>query len=389
MPDADPSGRPERLAFVSLLDTGRWGASEYLWSETARRLARAGHATLACTHGWRDRPAPIGTLSKEGITLVERFPPTGARLRDFIREVRRTGGADTMHEHAISRVIAHRPDLVLLSCTWPSNPGLFGWCERLREAKIAYAVLIHTHAGHLWPTGGFAERLRGHLASAAAVYFVSADNRELLVRQLDLPTEHTAVVRNPLAVDRVTAPPWPDDAVARLACVGRLDPGQKGQDLLLSCLHDPRWLERPVALDFFGDGPARRRLEGLSTGLPQGLVTFRGHVESPAAIWDTHHLLVFPSRYEGLGLAVAEAQLCGRPVVITDCAARELVIDGETGFIAAAPTVPALQAALDRAWSRRADWPRMGAAARRHMLDLLPADPVADFARNLLTACAA
>jgi glycosyltransferase involved in cell wall biosynthesis len=377
------------IAFVSLLDTGRWGASEYLWSETARYLARAGHTTLACTHGWRDRPAPIATLAQEGVIVIERFPPRGARIRDFIGGLRKPGGADTMHAHAISKVIGHRPDLVLLSCTWPTNPDLPGWCERLRNSGIPYAVLIHTHAGHHWPAGPSADRLAGHLARATAVYFVSEDNRDLLIRQLDLPPERTAVVRNPLAVDRDTAPPWPADAVARLACVGRLEPGQKGQDILLACLHDARWRERPVALEFFGEGPARRQLTKMAAGLPQGLVTFRGHVERPASIWETHHLLVFPSRFEGLGLVVAEAQLCGRPVLITDCAARELVVDGETGFIAAAATVPALRAALDRAWSRRTGWPQMGAAARSHMLNLLPADPVGDFARAVLCARAA
>ncbi|MEY4488869.1 MAG: hypothetical protein RIQ79_1377 [Verrucomicrobiota bacterium] len=378
---------PKRIAFVSLLDTGRWGASEYLWSETARYLARAGHTTLACTHGWRDRPSAIATLAREGVTLLERFPPRGARIRDFIGGLRKPGSVDTMQAKAISRVIRHQPGLVLISCTWATNPNLPDWCEHFQAAGIRYAVLIHTHAGHNWPLGSNATRLGKALSNADSLYFVSEDNRELLVRQLGLPRERTSVVRNPLAIDRDTAPPWPSGPESRLACVGRLDPAQKGQDILLACLNDRRWNDRSATVGFFGDGPARDRLIKLSEELREGLVSFHGHVDRPASIWETHHLLVFPSRFEGLGLVVAEAQLCGRPVIITDCAARELVIDEATGFIAAAPTVTALQAAIDRAWSRRADWPQMGLAARQHMLNFLPTDPVGDFAHTLRAIC--
>lgn len=382
------SKKRPRIAFVSLLDNGSWGASEYLWSETARLLAKNGHEVIACIHGSAQQPAPLDQLSLDCVSLIERFPPRGARLRDFINQLRNPGRLDTMQAQAIGRVLRHQPDLVLISCTWATNLGLADWCEHLQTAGIRYAVLIHTHAGHWWPLEPSATRLGNALAKAESVYFVSEDNREILIRQLGLPAARTSVVRNPLAIDRDTAPPWPSGPESRLACVGRLSPSQKGQDILLACLHDTRWSDRSVTVGFFGEGPARDRLGELATGLRDGLVTFHGHVNRPASIWETHHLLVFPSRFEGLGLVVAEAQLCGRPVLIADCAARELVIDGETGFIAAAATVPALQAALERAWSRRADWQQMGAAARQHMLKLLPPDPVGDFAQALLALCA-
>lgn len=375
---------PSRIAFVSLLESGSWGASEYLWSETALRLAQDGHPILACTHGWRTRPTALERLSKGNVTLIERFPPRGARVRDFIENLNKSGRPDTMQVKAIKDVVSHQPDLVLLSCTWPTDPNLMGWCKSLRKAEIPYAVLIHTHAGHNWPTGRAAILLANTLQKAAAVYFVSEDNRSMLTRQLGLPANITSVVRNPLAVDRETVPAWPATPAAKLACVGRLDPAQKGQDILLDCLRDERWNKRSIKLGVFGDGPARARLEELAKELPQHMVTFHGHVEFPATIWETHHLLVFPSRFEGLGLAVAEAQLCGRPVVITDCAARELVVDGHTGFIATAPTTSALQVALERAWTQRDNWPSMGRNAREHMLNLLPENPSSDFAQTLL-----
>lgn len=372
------------FAFVSLLDTGHWGASEYLWSQTALQLAKDGHAVTACTHGWSKRPSALETLKAAGIRLIERFPSRGARLRDLLAGLRRSRfGAGAIHSHAIAEIIRQRPALVLLSCAWPTHADLPGWAEELGAADVPYAVLIHTHAGHVWPSGGSTGRLAVALSRAAVLYFVSEDNRALLCRQLGLSPALTHVVRNPLSIDRKTTPSWPDDTVTRLACVGRLDPAQKGQDILLECLEDARWGERRVSIGFFGDGPARVRLREIAALLPAGLATFHGHVKHPASIWDSHHLLVFPSRFEGLGLVVAEAQLCGRPVVITDCAARELVIDGVTGFIAPAATAASLQTTLERAWNQRTRWQAMGAAARAHMLDLLPEDPAGDFARIL------
>ena len=65
-------------------------------------------------------------------------------------------------------------------------------------------------------------------------------------------------------------------------------------------------------------------------------------------------MLVMPSRFEGLPLAIVEAMLCARPVVATDVAGHaEVVEDGVTGFLADAPTVGAIAAALERCWVRR------------------------------------
>ena len=42
----------------------------------------------------------------------------------------------------------------------------------------------------------------------------------------------------------------------------------------------------------------------------------------------------------------------------------EVCVDGETGFVAAAPTVELFDAALERAWSQHEQWQLMGKAAR-------------------------
>jgi glycosyltransferase involved in cell wall biosynthesis len=102
------------------------------------------------------------------------------------------------------------------------------------------------------------------------------------------------------------------------------------------------------------------------------------------AIWEQNHLLVLPSRYEGLPLALVEAMWCGRPAVVTDVGGNaELCGDDETGFVAPAANLRSFNQALRRAWERRAEWPRLGQEARSRIEKLMPKDPVGLFCDRL------
>ena len=96
-------------------------------------------------------------------------------------------------------------------------------------------------------------------------------------------------------------------------------------------------------------------------------------------------MLVLPSRYEGLPLALVEAMWCGRPAVVTDVGGNaEVCSDGETGFLSVAPTVELLDEALERAWAQRDNWQAMGRVARARAEKLIPRAPVEEFCRQLM-----
>jgi glycosyltransferase involved in cell wall biosynthesis len=112
-------------------------------------------------------------------------------------------------------------------------------------------------------------------------------------------------------------------------------------------------------------------------------VVFEGHVADVEKIWSLNHVLVMPSRIEGLPLAVIEAMLCGRPVVATDVAGAEVVEYGVTGFLAGAPTVGCVGDALERFWVRREEAREIGAAAAQSIRRLVPPDPARVFADKI------
>jgi len=80
-----------------------------------------------------------------------------------------------------------------------------------------------------------------------------------------------------------------------------------------------------------GDGELREELERAAEGLP---VDFLGHREDVPMLLASLDVFAFPSQFEGLCLAVIEAQAAGVPVVATSVGGlRETVVDGETGLL--------------------------------------------------------
>jgi glycosyltransferase involved in cell wall biosynthesis len=114
-----------------------------------------------------------------------------------------------------------------------------------------------------------------------------------------------------------------------------------------------------------GDGELRQELERLAEGLRVRFLGARGDVPELLASFD---VFAFPSLFEGLCLAVIEAQAAGVPVVATPVGGiRETVIDGETGLLVPTGDPPALAAAIRRLLEDRPGAEAMAAEAKRRV----------------------
>ena len=76
-------------------------------------------------------------------------------------------------------------------------------------------------------------------------------------------------------------------------------------------------------------------------------------------------VFVFPTFYDGFGMVLLEAMSSGLPVIATpNCAAPELIREGEAGVIFPAGDVAELRTAMADACANRAAWMQRGAVAR-------------------------
>ncbi len=134
-------------------------------------------------------------------------------------------------------------------------------------------------------------------------------------------------------------------------CIGRFS-FPKGQDVLLEAIarvQDQLRKENRRTL-FIGDG------ETLGAGKAfarahhiEDLVTFAGSLPNAAALLSRGHILVAPSRWEGLPFLLLEAGAQEKLVLASNCPGnRDIITDGQTGFIFPTGDSAALAALLTR-----------------------------------------
>lgn len=152
-----------------------------------------------------------------------------------------------------------------------------------------------------------------------------------------------------------------------LIFVGRLDDAQKGvlwlPDIYQACLD--RGID--AALTVVGDGPDSRELQRRLSdhGLQDKTRYLKGLTpEQVYSLLLESHILLMPSRYEGLPIVSLESQACGCvPIVsrlpgITDAA----IEDGETGILVDGGDVSGFAAAVAALYKDPARWSHMSSA---------------------------
>jgi glycosyltransferase involved in cell wall biosynthesis len=373
----------QRIAFVSTMDGYSWGGSEELWSRAALQLLRLGFSISASVPEWRPLHGRVQHLRKQGVNIWLRPKSYPNWKRAWHRTAYRD--LNPIAVEVDKMISVTKPRLVVLSSGFAYPPiDLIELCVKKR---IPFVTIGQANYDTIWMDDDSAARYRPGLSAAARCYFVSKSNLRLAEKQIGCQLYNAEVVWNPFNVDYHASPSWPKlgpHGGLRLACVARLDPPAKGQDILFEVLTAPQWASRPWHLYLYGEGPMRNVLERLaqSSGLSDRVV-FAGQ-KTVEEIWASNHVLVMPSRAEGMPLAMVEAMLCARPVIATDVASiSEIVEDGITGFLADAPAVPRLANAMERFWESRARMEEIGKNGAKRIRRLVPPDPAGIFTGKL------
>jgi glycosyltransferase involved in cell wall biosynthesis len=178
---------------------------------------------------------------------------------------------------------------------------------------------------------------RWAVAHAATTVRFSRNGIEGLKSRLDIEEEGRFALIPPATWIGGGGHHRPAGAPLRVLVVGPLVP-HKQVDMVVDALASAQggdWV-----CDVVGEGPLREALqaETRARGLP---VRFHGTVADLGPFYREADVLAFPSRLEHVGQPVLEAMMHGVPVLALDSraadvhtAGRELIDDGETGWLA-------------------------------------------------------
>lgn len=251
----------------------------------------------------------------------------------------------------------------------------------LRQERID---LVHTHLFHADLAGRLAARLAGvrrlvhtvHIAErrylpwrfawarlAAGwcdrIVCVSQAVRDQHAAKAHLPLTRYQVIYNGIDLERMRADPqrrrmlrraWSvGDGDILLAYVGRLDP-QKNIGMLLDSAAEARRRDGRIRLVIAGDGPLRAQVEQFCNAPgAKDWVRCLGFTDDVPGVLSAADMLVMPSRWEGFGLAAAEAMAAGLPVAATRVAGLSEVVEHEkTGLLVESDDRPGFVAAILR-----------------------------------------
>jgi glycosyltransferase involved in cell wall biosynthesis len=372
-----------RIGFFSAMSGLPWGGSEELWSRAAAVVLEQGHEVAFNCVKWPSVPAPLRRLVEAGAKGHFRSRlRLGRSLREPLERLRllRLGYVGWLRKY--------RPDLVVISfACHTDDPHIASACRLL---GIRYAIVVQAVGTNNWVSPRSVSEFQEAYAHAERLFFVSADNRDIMEANLGVDLSAADIVDNPFTVRTDAAPAWaPPTPYWKLACVARIHFPTKSQDLILRVLRQPKWRERGLRVSLWGadHGSCKQLRRLIELYDLQSQVHYAGVHIDIESLWSEHHGLLLPSRVEGNSLALVEAMLCGRVAIATNVGrAAELIDDGRRGFIAPAAAVELVDGALERAWQQRHEWQAMGARAAAAVRQRHNLHPAKDFAERVLTA---
>jgi colanic acid/amylovoran biosynthesis glycosyltransferase len=290
---------------------------------------------------------------------------------------------------ALTRMLSRQPAFDVVHCQF-GYEGLAALRHRRMGTLRTGALVTHFRGSDI--TRHVRERGEGVYAElfAEGDGFVAncAHFRDEAVR-LGCPPERIAIVGSPIDTARF-APPDPPRAAPggrplRLVAVGRLVDKKGFGDAVAAVA---ALADLDVRLDILGEGPLRPALERqIAQGRLGGRVALRGAATSGEVIAALHaaDIALAPSVRAGDGDADApvntlkEAMATELPVIATRHGGiPELVIPGENGALVPERAPDALAAAIRDLAARPEDWPRLGRAGRRKVIDEYGLDRVAE-----------
>ena len=331
---------------------GRCGGMERVCCRMANAMAERGHVVGILFDNINEGTVPfplredihlfnIGTVSPHRKKQDDYVPVLGKTMRECVRLFSKSA-ALSCKEYWRNRFFAKayasilqdfQPDIII-SFDPASSTVFLG--DMPGDYQIPVITMFHfpVESGMNWNSAREQKTITG---SAAVQVLMPYDEVKL---KKSFPAAHVVCIPN--MVPRYDVPANLDhDGPYRILHVGRIAKQQKQQHLLIEAYASlarrfPNWTVEFYGNEVGGQNYTTKLLKMIYSYGLEDRVFLRGVTDQVANQYRRADLFVFPSAFEGFGLAPAEAMSAGLPVVAyRSCeAVSALIADGKTGLLA-------------------------------------------------------
>ena len=301
-------------------------AAKYFFA-LAEELAAQGHQIIVITPEQKDKI----TVKNQNIQL---FTWLSKRPTHF---------KDALFLHRLIKKF--RPDCIISTFASVNICTLVGWLNKVPNRIVWYRTMSRALEIDVqmpdWKI--YFYRLRKRLIYRLATKLIA--NSKAAAQDLQkvyaINEEKSSVLHFLVEDPKIDSPPRTDEII----CVGRLHPC-KGQETLIRAVAELKSSFPQIAVNFVGGGRERENYENLAKKLGvERHCRFSGAASSDEVFRQMAQaaLCVVPSRDEAFGWVNVEAHSVGTPVVASAVGGiKEVVVDGQTGFLVAPDDVAAL-----------------------------------------------
>jgi len=217
-----------------------------------------------------------------------------------------------------------------------------GFLGRLAAARKKIPVVVTIHNYPAWHCSNpIINHVRAlvekNLQAYTKKYITVSKGLEEMLVSLGIDSKRIVTIYN--GVPGKPFPEWfnltrPPAEPPTVGFLGRLVE-QKGPDVFLYAIPKIKKQIPNARFVLAGDGPWYEKLTALAKALGvQQDVQFQGSIRSPELFYRSLHVLVVPSRSEGLSITALEAMSSGCPVIASRTGGlMEVVLHGQTGLL--------------------------------------------------------
>lgn len=265
----------------------------------------------------------------------------------FEDEIIRLGG-ETFYICRPTHIVAFRKDINKLSKRIKDQYDVMHihdffmpvFFTKLKNKAHVAKMVVHSHVSKFSDVGGFSSLRNRFLALPNALlvehYFASSAKAGNTIFGKEFNKKGT-VIKNAIDVSRF----YPDGELAAKARhelgidgkfvighIGNLYP-PKNHYMIIDIFRELIKKKSNAVLVLVGDGPLRKEIEEYAYDVKDHLIMLGLRADTDY-LYRSFDRFLFPSKFEGLGIALIEAQACGVPCVFSDMIPEEANVNQVT-----------------------------------------------------------